>query len=82
MEPRITLDSDQSTRLFGQTLGQHSRTGTDLHHEVLWSDIRRTKDQVANRRGDEETLSETSFRQQMVLPEQRPGLMPERRRSI
>lgn len=63
MESRITLNGDQPASPFGQPFGQNSRTGTDLHHEVLWSYICRAKDQVAKGSGDEETLPETSFRQ-------------------
>jgi hypothetical protein len=50
MKPGIPLNRNQSARPFGQTLSQDPRTGTDLYHEVLWSDICCAKDQIANRR--------------------------------
>lgn len=69
MKARIPLNRDQPSRLFGQAIGQDPRTGTDLNHEVLWPYICCAKDQVADRRGDEETLPQTAFWQQMVPPE-------------
>jgi hypothetical protein len=67
MEPRIPLNSHQPARPFSETLGQNTRTGTDLYHEVVRFHLCRAKDQIADRRGDEETLPEASFRQQMIL---------------
>src|SRR5574337_170159 len=82
MEPWIPLDGHQPTRPFRQTLGQDARTGTDLDDDILWSDVCRANNEIANCSRDKETLSKTSFRQQAVLAEQRAGLMPEGWRPI
>ena len=82
MKPRIPLNGHQPARPFSETLGQNTRTGTDLHHEVLRFHLCRAKDQIANRRGDEKTLPEASFRQEMILAKQRTGLVPKRWRPI
>src|SRR5574337_1236835 len=82
MEPRIPFNGDQPTSPFSQTLGQDTRTGADFNHKIIRSYLCRAKDQIANRRRDEETLPEAFFRQQMVLAEQRAGLVSKRRWSI
>jgi hypothetical protein len=69
MESRIPFNGDQPTRPFSKTISQDTRTGTDFYHEVLRFHLCGAKNQITDHRGDEETLPEASFRQQMVLAE-------------